>query len=202
MIAALLSIALLAQALPPAPAAALDPGAPSLTPQQAALDARMRTYFAGEKNEGWAWLGVSLAATGASAGLMAASGDAAHGASYPLVDVGLVQLAASIYLLVHTGTQIDDRAAQIRRDPCAFLDTETKRMHGVLTRLHIATLVEALALAGGAGMAGAGATEHRDFLQGAGWGLVAQSVTMLVFDGFAATRAEEYERDLKSASCH
>ncbi len=49
-------------------------------------------------------------------------------------------------------------------------------------------------------MAGFGSTSHHDFLQGAGWGLVAQSVAMLMFDQFAAARAVTWQHQLDEAA--
>jgi len=60
--------------------------------------------------------------------------------------------------------------------------------------------IEATTLVGGAAMAGFGATSRHDFLQGAGWGLVAQSVAMLIFDQFAAGRAVTWQHQLDEAA--
>ena len=60
--------------------------------------------------------------------------------------------------------------------------------------------IEATTLVGGAAMAGFGAAGRRGFLEGAGFGLAAQSVVMLVFDQFAAGRAVEYERAIREAA--
>ncbi len=59
-------------------------------------------------------------------------------------------------------------------------------------RLEVAQPVEALALVAGAGMAGWGAAQDHKLLEGAGFGLIAQSVITLVFDQFAAARSQAY----------
>lgn len=227
---ALLALALLAQAqpavareapLPPAPAAAIDPSqTPSATSpahdgetqphelstnafplgERTLLDAQMRSYFAGEKNEGWFWVGAGVSALAVGGGLSASQSNIANGASYPLLDISVVQFGAALYLFWRTGDQVSRLSDLLANHPCAFFAEEPARMKRVIRGFKIYLPVEATTLIGGAAMAGFGATGHHDFLQGAGWGLVAQSVVMLVFDQFAAARAETYERELRESA--
>jgi hypothetical protein len=197
-----------------APAAAVDARAQPAWPAQAArdllpeefppserarLDAELREYFAGEKREAWFWSGAGVLALGAGGALSAAQSDVAHGASYPLLDISVVQFGAALYLFWRTGDQVAQLSEQLEEHPCAFFAAEPTRMRRVNRGFSIYLPVEAATLVGGAAMAGVGATGKHDFLQGAGFGLVAQSVVMLVFDQFASARAQLYQQELDDA---
>jgi len=214
---ALIAIALLAQALPPAPAAAIDPSVaasaqaiPAMpgdlslaefsSAERAVLDEKLRRYFDGEKREGFFWLGAGAAAAGFSTGAAVSSSDEAHGAIAPIAAIGLVQLGAAAVLFWRTDAQMARLSEMLVHRPCAFFAEEPARMQQVNRGFAIYPPIETVTLLGGAAMAGFGAAGKRGFLEGAGFGLVAQSVVMLVFDQFAAARAGTYERAIREAA--
>ncbi len=170
-----------------------------VAPEHRALDAALRDYFAGEKQAAWAWLGVGLLAAGASSGLGAAPSDAAQGASFPLIDIAVIQLGGALWLLWHNDDQLARLQTQLADDPCAFFADEPARIRRAKLRYSIAIPIEATTLVGGAAMAGLGFTNKHDFVAGAGLGLVAQSLILIVFDQFAKGRADAYGAQLEHA---
>lgn len=193
-------------ALPSAPAIALDPAARqdvSVNTRalgDALLEAQMRAYFASEKKAAWWWAGTGVTALLVGGALGGANTDASQGASYPLLDISVVQLAGAIYLFWTNGDRVVALSDQLANHRCQFLAEESARMRRLDLRLAIAQPIEALALVAGAGMAGWGATQDHKFLEGAGFGLIAQSVITLVFDQFASARSQTYSRALQAAS--
>lgn len=174
-----------------APRAAAQPSA-----EQQRMTARMERYFAGEKAEGWVFLGTGVAALGSGVFLYTRRDDLAKGASYPVAAVGLVELAAGIVLLARTDGQVRDRRARIARDPAGFKRDETERMDRVASEFTLLKWTEIGLLAGGLGLFSWGALDEKRTLQGVGLGLAAQSAVMLTLDLFAAARADTYLDDL------
>jgi hypothetical protein len=170
--------------------------------QQRPADVEMRLamhdYFAGEYREGWAFLGVGLAAGGAGATLLALGTDLTIGTAIPVIAIGVIQLAAGIVLLARTGGQVRDLDLELTRDENAYRDAELPRIRRVNTEFDILMIVEIGLTVAGAVTFGVGIGTETDIATGIGLGTMIQSLAMLVLDLFAGARADDYTEALEA----
>jgi hypothetical protein len=199
---AILGAALIATAIGLArPAAAQEiAGAegPPAAPQAdaAAQTARMRSamhlYFEGEKREAWAFGGAGVLTAGGGTALFFAKDDFYRGAAYPVVIVGVIQLAAGIVLLARTDAQVAALDARLDAGKRAFLDLEQPRMNKVRKEFSLLAGIELTLIVAGLGLATYGGAQRDHTLTGIGAGIALQSAAMLTFDMHASTRADAY----------
>ncbi len=163
-----------------------------------ATQAAMEAYFAGEQRGGIVLvaMGVGGLIAGGLLYRSSAASSVGRGASYPLLGVGLVHVAAGVFVYLASDQRIDDFGAQIDADPAAFIDRERSRMAGVSTQLHVLEVVEVVLIAGGLTMAAIGRRTTRPRLEGAGLALALGAALTFGFDVFAARRASEYRGKL------
>jgi len=179
---------------PPAPA--LTP-APRLSPAPApAAKAAMEGYFAGEELGGYILAGLGAAGLASGALLYRSSSLRARGASYTLLSVGLLHLAAGVFIYFASDGRIDKFGEQIERDTPAFVTAERKRMAGVSTQFTALKIAEVVLIAGGLTMAGVGWRTDRPRLSGAGLALALEMALTLGFDVWASGRAHDYRDEL------
>jgi hypothetical protein len=152
----------------------------------------MEDYFAGEKLGGFILAGLGVAGLTSGGLLYRSSSLRARGASYPLLTVGLLHLAAGIFIYVASDRRIDKFGEQIDRDAPAFVTAERARMAGVSRQFTILKIVEVTLIAGGLTMAGIGWRTDRPRLLGAGLALALEMGLTLGFDIWAAGRAHDY----------
>lgn len=177
--------------------ASADALAPPPPPADApAVKAAMEGYFAGEKRGGYILIGLGAGGLISGALLYRSSSLRAKGASYPLLTIGLLHLAAGIYVAVASGGRIDKFGDQIDKDAPAFVKEERKRMKGVSTQFTVLKIAEVALIAGGLAMAGAGWRTERPRLTGAGLALALEMALTLGFDIWAAGRAHDYRAEL------
>ncbi len=158
----------------------------------ARMTADMERYFEGERRAGYVALGVGLAAAGGGVWLITRDDPRARGASWPILAVAAGEIGAGIVLLVRTGGQIDDRRAQIATDPGKFRSSERTRMARVARTFTGLKYAEISLMLGGIATAYLGQRGGHLRLQGAGLGLAAQALAVLMFDLEASSRADEY----------
>ena len=120
----------------------------------------------------------------------------AHGAAFPLMGIGLLQLALGVGLFVRTPGQVAALAEQLHREPTAFAAGERARMARVNRGFRWYRPVEQAILIGGAGCVLLGGLNHSDVLLGVGLGTFLEAARMLVLDHFADARADVYARRL------
>ena len=161
---------------------------------------QLHEYFAGEKNEGYAFLGVGTASTALGLGLALSDSDRSRGASVPLLAVGLVQLGAGAYLMSATGRQDRERATLLTYAPGEYAAQESARMEQVNRRFRLYKKIEVGMLGAGAVMGVAGGASKTDALAGAGLSLFVQSLIMLAFDSLAEQRGLLYQRRIADFS--
>jgi hypothetical protein len=174
-----------------APAAPRPPPAPS-----PAVQGAMEDYFAGEKLGGFILAGLGVAGLASGALLYRSSSRRARGASYVLLPIGLLHLAAGIFVYVASDGRIDKFGDQIERDAPAFVKEERTRMKGVSTQFTALKIAEIALIAGGLTMAGVGWRTDRPRLQGAGLALALEMALTLGFDIWASRRAHDYRDEL------
>lgn len=176
-----------------APAPPPPPPAPADAP---AITAAMEGYFAGELRGGYLLIGLGIGGLVSGALLYRSSSLRAKGASYPLLTIGLLHLAAGIYVNVASSGRIDKFGEQIDRDAPAFVKAERERMKGVSTQFTVLKIVEVALIAGGLAMAGAGWRTERPRLTGVGLALALEMALTLGFDIWASGRAHDYRDEL------
>ena len=152
----------------------------------------MKEYFEGERAQAHLFLGSGLAAFGAGAFLLTRGDLAAEGAAYPVLAIGILQVAVGAGLLVRTDAQIAEHDARIAADPAGFKHAERARLDGVLRRFKVAEYIEAGAAAAGLGLVAYGEAARQPLATGIGAGLAAQSALMLGLDYLVDRRAQCY----------
>lgn len=158
--------------------------------------AAMEDYFAGEERGGYVLVGMGVAGLLAGGWLYRAGSPVARGASYPLLGVGVLHLAAGVVINVSSARRVDRFTRQIEDDPAAFARAERVRMQGVSKQFTALEIAEVVLIAGGLGAAGFGWKTDRPRWQGAGLTLALEAACTLGFDVIAAGRAHDYRRTL------
>lgn len=158
--------------------------------------AAMEDYFGAERLGGGVLIGMGAAGLTAGALLYADGGDHAKGASYPLIAFGLVHTAAGTYVAISATRRRNRLRIQLVNDEPGFLAGERPRMERVSRQLHMLQLFEIAIAGGGLAVGGIGYLADRDQLEGAGFALAAEAGATLLFDYFAARRADRYRAHL------
>ena len=176
--------------------------APSLAAADATSDTRdaMHDYFDGEKRGGYILIGMGAAGLVAGGLLYRQGSSTARGASYPLLGVGVLHVAAGIYVAVASANRVDQFDEQITKDRSAFVAAEQKRMTGVSHQFTALKIAELVIATGGLTMAGIGWKTDRPRLKGAGLALAAEMMLTFSFDIVAARRADRYRDRLAQVS--
>jgi hypothetical protein len=160
------------------------------------VKAAMEDYFAGEKLGGYILAGLGVAGLASGALLYRSSSLRARGASYSLLSIGLLHLAAGVFVYVASDGRIDKFGEQIDRDAPAFVTEERRRMKGVSAQFTVLKIAELALIAGGLTMAGVGWRTDRPRLAGAGLALALEMTLTLGFDLWASRRAHDYRDEL------
>ena len=119
-------------------------------PDRAQTRATMERYFDGEQRGGWLLVGMGAAGlAGGGALLYGGDSDLTKGFSYPLLGMGIVHIAAGIFVKVSSSRRVDTFAKAIETDPGAWIARERPRMRGVSTQFTVLKVVECVLIAGG-----------------------------------------------------
>lgn len=162
-----------------------------------AIHEEMTRYFAAEKWESLLFVLVGVLAIGAS-GWMWMTGAALRGIGYPLVLVGLIQIAVGAGVFLRTDKQVAALSDQVGRAPAEFRAAEVSRMEKVQRNFQIYKAVELGLLL--AGMALSYLARRRELWYGMAVGLILQSSVMMVLDLLAEHRGERYLNAVRSVS--
>jgi hypothetical protein len=161
-------------------------------PDRARAQAAMEDYFAGEERGGYLLVGMGVAGLIAGGWLYRTGTPVARGASYPLLGVGAIHLAAGIFVNVASARRVEKFTQQIETDPSGFVAGERTRMKGVSRQFTALEITEVVLIAGGLGAAAFGWRTDRPRWQGAGLTLALEAACTLGFDVVAARRAHDY----------
>lgn len=175
---------------------ALPQHARAQSPDPAQTTAAMEDYFAGEQRGGIALVALGVGGLVAGGLMYRASSSTLEGASYPLLGVGLLHVAAGIFVYLASDNRIDDFRPQIDDDAAAFVARESVRMQGVSTQFTVLKIVEVVLIAGGLGVAAYAHRTDRPHWKGAGLALALEAALTLGFDIWAARRAHDYRDQL------
>ena len=110
--------------------------------------------------------------------------------SYPLIAIGLIQIAVGGAVLLRTDTQIADLTSTLSREPSVYQTAEQARMKKVTANFKLYKIIEIAILA--AGIVLTYFFSNRVGLYGAGIGMILQASVMLILDLFAEHRADRY----------
>jgi len=166
-------------------------------PDRAQTRAVMERYFDGEQRGGWILVGLGAAGLAAGGALFyGGDSDLTRGFSYPLLGVGIVHIAAGIFVKVSSSRRVDRFSAEIDADPAAWIARERPRMRGVSTQLTVLKIVEVALIAGGLTTGVLAHRANRKQLEGIGYGVALEAALTLGFDIVAARRAASYRDDL------
>jgi hypothetical protein len=161
-----------------------------------ATRAAMHEYFAGEQRGGYILIGMGAAGLLAGGLLYRHGSLTARGASYPLLGIGVLHIAAGIFINVSSAHRVDKFDRFIDKDPSEFVREESKRMEGVSTQFTALKIAELVIATGGLTLAGIGWRTDRPRLKGAGLAIAAEMLLTFGFDIFAARRAHDYRAAL------
>jgi hypothetical protein len=178
-------------------------GAPSIAVAQPVdapkAQAAMRAYFDGEIEGGYVLAGMGVAGLVAGGLLYRRDQGTSRGAAYPLLGIGVVHLAAGIYIGIASDRRIETFDREIAEDAGGFVERERSRMKGVSTSFTMLKVAEVVLIAGGLTMVGIGHRTDRPRLKGAGITLAIEAALTLGFDVVAAKRAMRYREGLDGA---
>jgi hypothetical protein len=146
-------------------------------------------YFAAERAGGALLLACALAGAGLSAGMLA-QGSPYRPMSWPLLAVGLAQLALGATLVLRTPRQVRRLSERLRSAPAGYRAEESARMRRVQSRFTLYKRIEIGLLA--AGLALASVEGYGQTLYAVGLGLVLEAGLMLAFDLTAERRGRRY----------
>jgi hypothetical protein len=169
-------------------------------PDAAHAQAAMEDYFAGEERGGYVLIGMGVAGMIAGGWLYRTGTPTARGASYPLLGVGVIHLAAGIFVNVSSARRVEKFTRQIETDTPGFLAEERVRMKGVSRQFTALEIAEVVLIAGGLTAAAVGWRTDRPTWKGVGLTLALEAACTLGFDIVAARRAHDYRLALDGTS--
>lgn len=149
-------------------------------------------YFAAEK-QGAALIGVLGVASVGFAAYLWRTGDAWRAMAWPLVVIGVGQIAIGMGLWLRTDPQVARLQGGLQSTPQVTVEAESARMDRVKRSFRIVMAVEVLLLITGLCLALLLRSRHPNWAA-VGMGLVVQAAALLVFDLFAERRAHDYTR--------
>jgi hypothetical protein len=156
----------------------------------------LHRYFDGEWAERWAFGGLGVASLATAGALWAEGGAPARGAAVPVALVGLLQLGLAFGLQLRTPAQVAALDALLTNDPPRFLAQESARMRRVNQGFAVYRVVVVGLFMAGTALAGIGGVSEVRALVGAGLGLGAEALLMLLLDFFADGRGRAWEASL------
>jgi hypothetical protein len=118
------------------------------------------------------------------------------GLSYPLLGVGLFQLATGGLMYFRSDKRAKDLDKELDSNPANFKEQELKRMEQVTDWNKIYRYTEYAMIGGGLLALYSGQLSDKDYMKGFGTGLFIQGVVMYALDYFSSKRADSYKEKL------
>ncbi len=163
---------------------------------RSAIGDELHEYYDGEKLSAFVLGGFGAAAAAAGGVLVTRDTDFARGFGWPLLALGALQLVGGFVYVLQVNGEIDHYGATLARDPSAFKEEERSHIQGTTSRFVFYRLFELGLTLGGAAVAAYGFASNRDAGKGAGLGIAAVALPLLVIDSFNNARAQHYLEDL------
>jgi hypothetical protein len=166
--------------------------APEGTLSSAQMSELLRAYGEGETSASIPFFTTGAVGVASGAVLLGQGGKMGHGAAWPLLSVGGVEMLAGALLATRSG-HFEALQAQLGRDPQAFAREERHHLYLIRDRYQpfLLSLEAAVAVAGGV-MAGLGSSQQQPTLEGVGIGLALQGVALFLLDWAVLDRARAY----------
>ncbi|MFN7130477.1 MAG: hypothetical protein ACK4N5_00245 [Myxococcales bacterium] len=159
------------------------------------VQARIATYFRGEKAESVVFVALGVLALVASVALFRSAGPWRH-MLWPLAAIGLVQIVVGGSVGLRTDAQLAAIEARLASEPGAVKADETSRMGKVMAGFRLYKAVEVAVVLAGIALVFVFGYGHA--LHAVGAGLILQGALMLVLDLFAEGRGHDYLAALAS----
>lgn len=147
------------------------------------------SYFAAEKQESVIFISVGILAIAVSIWLWI-NGHRLKSMAYPLVIIGLMQMAVGSTIFFRTDSQVSALSTQLQQNPTAMRVEESARMETVMKNFSIYKAIEMILLITGVGIIIF--LQQKDVAAGIGIGLILQSAITLTLDIFAEARSADY----------
>jgi len=163
---------------------------------RATIHEEMEGYYTGEANSALLIGGFGAFGVGAGSVLVTRDSDFARGLGWPLLTLGALEVAGGIAYSVAVAGEVDHYETSLARDPAQFQREERAHIHGTNSRFIVYRLGELGIFLAGAAMATYGFAADRDAWKGAGIGVAALALPLIVIDTFNQARATRYEQDL------
>lgn len=178
------------------PLEAVLPGASSLAPASATMDAAMRRYYQGEQRGGLWLVGAGAMGLGVGAGLLAQPSAFGRGAGYPLLVAGAAELAGGLVFILGVRRRVPRFTRDLVQRPAAYQREEQRHMAQVARDMRLLEAAELTVLLGAGAMTAVASLQDRDLLAGIGTGLLLEFGGLLLYDQLAARRAARYAEEL------
>ena len=187
----------------------VEPARPANNPKVDQMLQDIRNHFTAEKDASLYYLGAGALTT--SLGLYYRNlADGYHpnplgkdsnyayntGISYPLLGVGLFQLATGGFMYFKSDKKGKDLEKDLENDPSNFREQELSRMENIAYWNKIFRYTEYAMIGGGILAWHAGRLSDKDYMRGLGTGLFIQGVVMFALDYFSNKRSEAYTEKL------
>jgi hypothetical protein len=147
------------------------------------------SFFAAEKQESVIFISVGILAIAVSIWLWI-NGHRLKSMAYPLVIIGLMQMAVGSTIFFRTDSQVSALSTQLQQNPIAMRVEESARMEAVMKNFSIYKAIEMILLITGVGIIIF--LQQKDVAAGIGIGLILQSAITLTLDIFAEARSADY----------
>jgi|GEM_PF-1899329 uncharacterized protein (DUF2164 family) len=118
------------------------------------------------------------------------------GLSYPLIGVGVFQLATGGFMYFKSDKKAKDLEKELEASPASFREQELTRMENVAYWNKMFTYADYAMIGGGLWAYYAGTLSDKKYMIGLGTGLVIQGLVSLALDYFANKRADGYREKL------
>jgi hypothetical protein len=187
---------MLALAIPSGSARAAEPEAPEVI-DSTTIESDLHSYYGGERSSAYIAAGLGAASAGVGGVLVTRDSDFARGMGWPLLGLGAIELIGGIGYAISVNAEIDHYAELLHRDPVAFQREEVAHIRGTTSRFVFYRLTEFAFLAAGTGIAIYGFASDKDAWKGAGIGIAAFALPLVVIDTINDARAHRYLRDLE-----
>lgn len=148
----------------------------------------LTAYFAGERMQGYFWLGVGALMLAVGIWLLLGRGEY-RGAGWPLVIIGAVELVVGVTTTFNDG-RVAGLLAQLAADEGGFVQREVARMRGLELVFTVMKCVETAIILSGAAMVVFASS--RSAWYAVGVGLIVQGAAALTLESVAHRRNAGY----------
>ncbi len=157
-----------------------------------AISDELRSYYRGERNSAYFVGGLGVAAIGGGSALVTRDGDFARGLGWSLLAIGTIDVIGAAVYTFQVAAQVDRYESLLAHDPAEYKQVEGDHIRTTTSRFVGYKLGELGLVLTGAGIATYGFAANRDAWKGAGIGVAAMALPVLVIDTINMTRAAHY----------